>query len=299
MSSRPPLNSLHVFCVALREGGFRQAARHLCVTPGAVSRRIQVLEDQLGYPVFERGAGASCVPTPAGKQLYGRVADKLAAIVDAVEAGGSARQTSVLVDTSVTLAMHWLIPQLRSFNARHPSIQVQVRTVDGDIDPAAPAHVFIRREPAELRGLPHETFMREHSVMVASPSLLPPGHPGDGLEPQRIAGLPRIGAKSRPDLWARWQDFQGLEAARLEPTLFFDNTVLAIQAAVQGLGLCIVPEIFVASLIDSGTLRRALPDRMETGSYSSCVGPGRDSLRVRAFMDWMREMAGTTGSLAS
>lgn len=291
MSSRPPLNSLHVFCVAVREGGFRQAAQCLCVTPGAVSRQIKVLEDQLGYPVFERGAGANCVPTPAGRQLYERVADKMAAIVAAVDGSTHPRHTSVLVDTSVTLAMHWLIPQLRGFNERHPHIQVQVRTVDGGIDLAAPAHVFIRREPAELRGLPHETFMVEHSVMVASPGLLPSAVQCDDAARKWIERLPRIGANSRPDLWPHWQEFPGLSGTNLEPTLFFDNTVLAIQAAAQGLGICVVPEIFVMALLESRTLRLVFTDRVETGSYSFAVGRGRDSSRVRTFINWMREVS--------
>lgn len=291
MPSRPPLNSLHIFCVAVREGGFRQAAQALCVTPGAISRQIQQLEERVGYPLFERGAGINCLPTPAGRQLYGRVADKLAAVVEAVEGNTHPRTTHVLVDTSVTLAMHWLIPQLRGFSERHPHIQVQVRTADGDIDPSTSAQVFIRRDPSELRGLPHEDFMLEHSVMVASPALLPSRRQGANARRRWIEGMPRIGAKSRPDLWNRWDAFSGSSGLRLEPTLFFDNTVLAIQAAAQGLGICIVPEIFVKSFLDSQTLHPVFPDRITTGSYSVAVGRGKESLRVRTFIDWMREVS--------
>ncbi|MFT4192541.1 MAG: LysR substrate-binding domain-containing protein [Comamonas sp.] len=291
MPSRPPLNSLYVFCVAVREGGIRQAAQSLCVTPGAVSRQIQVLEEQLGYHVLERGAGVVCMPTPAGRHLYGRVADKVAAIIAALDGSKVPRHTTVLVDTSVTLAMHWLIPKLRGFNERHPYIQVQVRTVDGDIDLATPAHVFIRREVSELRSLPHETFMTERSVMVASPHLLPSAIHGDDAMRKWIEGAPRIGANSRLDLWSRWREFHILSGANLEPTLLFDNTVLAIQAAAQGLGVCVVPEIFVMALLESRTLRLALTDRIETGSYSFAIGRGGDSSRVRTFLDWMREVS--------
>lgn len=78
----------------------------------------------------------------------------MAAIQQVLNAGGRApRQAAILVDTSVTLAVHWLIPQLSAFRERHPQIQVHVRT-DGAIDPSSPADVFLRREVAELRGLP-------------------------------------------------------------------------------------------------------------------------------------------------
>jgi LysR family glycine cleavage system transcriptional activator len=295
MSVRPPLNALHVFCTVVREGGLRQAAQSLSVTPGAVSRQIQVLEAQLGYPVLERTAGIHCAPTRAGGLLYERIADKMAAIIAAVDDGAARRHATVLVDTSVTLAMHWLIPRLRGFSDRFPRIQVQVRTVDGPIDPATPAHVFIRRERSELRGLPCEMFMTEHSVLVAGPGLLPSGASGKGSDIEWLRTLPRIGANSRPDLWPRWNEFHGIpHADSLAPTLCFDNTVLAIQAAAQGLGICVVPEIFVEALLDSRSLQLIGADRIETGSYSFALGRQSDSLRVTTFIEWMREIASFT-----
>lgn len=291
MATRPPLNALHVFCTVVREGGFRQAALALHVTPGAVSRQIQALEEQLAQVLFARGTGAHSVLTPAGRQLHERVADKMAGIVAALEGGVRAQQATLVVETGVTLAMHWLIPQLRSFAERRPTVQVQVRTVDGDVDPTAPVDVFIRRDRAELRGLPCETFMVERSLLVAGGKLLPSAAPRSGSHMRWLEKLPRIGARSRPDLWPRWNEFHGLEAAALQPTVVFDNTVLAIQAAAQGLGACVVPEMFVAAMLVSGTLRPLHAQRIDTGSYQFAVGRQRASTRVTAFTHWLREIA--------
>jgi LysR family glycine cleavage system transcriptional activator len=76
-----------------------------------------------------------------------------------------------------------------------------------------------------------------------------------------------------------------------EPTLWFDNTVLAIQAAAQGLGLCVLPELFITDLLQTGTLRPVLPRRIDSGSYALAVGRGRDAARVRHFIDWLRREA--------
>jgi LysR family transcriptional regulator, glycine cleavage system transcriptional activator len=291
MPARPPLNALHVFCAVARHGGVRAAAEVLCVTPGAVTRQVQALEAHLGEALFQRGPAAA-QPTEAGRRLLNRVGERMDAIVDALTpataAGG--RRALVRVDTGVTLAMHWLIPRLRGFAERHPRIEVQVRTTDGDIDPASGADVYIRRELTELRGLPSQRFLAERSLLVAGA-----GHPvltskGSGL--RRLARWPRIGARSRPDLWPQWAQQQRAAPADWAPTLEFDNTVLAIQAAAEGLGLAVLPELFIGGMLDAGTLRAVQPQRIETGAYAVAIGRRRDSARVRAFVDWLRGTAG-------
>ena len=50
----PPLNALRAFEVAARHGGFTGAADELCVTRGAVSRHVKLLEETLGVALFRR-----------------------------------------------------------------------------------------------------------------------------------------------------------------------------------------------------------------------------------------------------
>lgn len=290
MTVRPPLHALHVFCAVVREGGFRQAAQALHLTPGAVSRQIQALEERLKQVLFERASGNAATLTGAGQQLHDRVAAKLAEIVGALEPGaGLSSRQSVLVDTSVTLAMHWLIPQLPDFRQRYPHIHVDVRTVDGDINPSAPFDVFLRRELAELRGLPSQPFMRERSVLVASPACAAALRRRQPANMRWLANAARIGMRSRPDLWPSWSEAYGMDACALAPTLEFDNTVLAIQAALQGMGVLLVPEAFAAAMLDSGALQRMHAASIDTGSYSFAVGRQRASARVDLFTRWLTE----------
>ena len=286
MSSRLPLNALHVFCTVVQAGGVRPAAEQLCVTPGAVSRQLQALEAQLGESLFDRLPGRVSL-TPAGQRLHQRAAAPLAALADLLAGGPqrAARPSRVRVDCGVTLAMHWLIPRLRGFAERHPKIEVQVRTSDGDIDVGSPADVFIRRETHELRDLPSERFLAERALLVAAAS-----HPAPAGR-RGLARWPRIAARSRPDLWPTWAAAQHLPVADWEPTLWFDNTVLAIQAAAQGLGLCVLPELFITGLLQTGALRPVLPGRIHSGSYALAVGRGRDAARVRHFIAWLRREA--------
>nr|WP_303393706.1 LysR family transcriptional regulator [Sphingomonas sp. CDS-1] len=51
----PSLNALRAFDAVARHGSFTAAAKELCVTHGAVSRHISILEDSLGVKLFIRG----------------------------------------------------------------------------------------------------------------------------------------------------------------------------------------------------------------------------------------------------
>ncbi|KQV53812.1 MULTISPECIES: LysR substrate-binding domain-containing protein [unclassified Duganella] len=290
MTVRPPLNALHVFCIVVREGGFRQAAQALHLTPGAVSRQVQALEEHLRQVLFERAAGNSATLTAAGRQLHEQAAGKMAGIVDLLQPGGGrSSQASILVDTSVTLAMHWLIPQLPGFRQRYPHIHVDLRTTDGAINPSAPVDVFLRRNAAELRGLPSEVFMHERCILVSSPAFAKGATLRERQDLRWLAKSPRIGVLSRPDLWPGWNQAHGMDSSALAPTIGFDNTILAIQAAVQGIGVLVVPEIFVAAMVEGGALQRLVPACIDSGTYSFAVGRRRASPRVATFTQWLKE----------
>ena len=54
----PPLHALSAFEAAAELGSFARAADELCVTRSAISHRIQLLEQQLGMPLFLRDSRA-------------------------------------------------------------------------------------------------------------------------------------------------------------------------------------------------------------------------------------------------
>ena len=50
----PPLQGLYYFYIAAKEGSFKAAAKHLFVTPAAISQQIRQLEEFLGTDLFVR-----------------------------------------------------------------------------------------------------------------------------------------------------------------------------------------------------------------------------------------------------
>jgi LysR family glycine cleavage system transcriptional activator len=290
MATRPPLNAVFVFCEAARCGSFKLAAQQLCVTPGAVSRQIQALEEHLGHALFDRSPQGVKI-TRKGQLLHERVAGKMASIQSEMELmRGGGRKAVIRVNAGVTLGMHWLIPRLASFTEAHPDIQVQLETSDRPIDLKSTVDVFIRRDPAELRQFAATEFLDEVSVLVASPRL---ASGRSAVGEAELSRLVHIGARSRPDLWPQWCAHHGLDEAAHRPTLEFDNSVLAIQAACEGLGAMVVPVQFIGGMLQSGLLATIDNTRVRTGCYGFVTRPRRDMRRdvrrVSAFTDWLQQ----------
>jgi LysR family glycine cleavage system transcriptional activator len=72
----PPLNALRAFEAAARSESFTQAARELCVTQGAVSHQVKLLEATLGIKLFNRER-QRLVITDAGREYLNVVRDAL------------------------------------------------------------------------------------------------------------------------------------------------------------------------------------------------------------------------------
>ncbi|GAA4248994.1 LysR family transcriptional regulator [Azospirillum formosense] len=295
MSSRfPPLNALRAFVAAARHSSFRLAAEELNVTPGAVSRQIRSLELFLGIPLFDRSQRQVRL-TEAGARYFTRIADLFTEIQQATDTllDGDGRRT-LRVDCIPTFAMHWLLPRLPLFQQRFPELAVSLSTAPGPIDTGRPFDYAIRRDPAHFAGLKPLPLMREHCVPVCSPSL-------PGLETLRSpADLTRrtvVTIRARADLLPAWSTAHGLELDAFRNRMEVDHTYFAIQAAEDGLGVAIVPRLFVERPLETGRLTAPLgAEGVVSGHYYLLESRQRGHTEAPAFPDWLREQAMTSGN---
>lgn len=294
MSNRlPPLNALRAFVAAAHHCSFRLAAEELSVTPGAVSRQIRALEEFLGQPLFDRTQRQVRL-TEVGARYFTRVADLFTDLQQATdaarigEAGDDGRRT-VRVDCIPTFAMHWLLPRLPGFKRSAPGLDVSLSTAPGAIDTSRPFDYAIRRDPAHFVGLKPLPLMAERCAPVCSPAL-----PGVAAlrRPSDLAGQTIITIRARPDLWPAWCAAQGLDLRSFPNRMEVDHTYFAIQAAEDGLGVAVVPLLFVERPLASGRL--ALPlDEVEvvSGHYFLLESRQRGHSEAPAFRDWLTAQA--------
>jgi DNA-binding transcriptional LysR family regulator len=121
------LGELQVFLMVAKEGSFSRAAERLFRTQPAISLTIRKLEDDLGQPLFVRGARPVRM-TDAGTLLL-EYAERLINLRDEVKKGlaeleGLKRgELSLGVNES---SIHALLPALAEFRVAHPGIQIRV-----------------------------------------------------------------------------------------------------------------------------------------------------------------------------
>lgn len=144
--------ALDTFLAVYRQRGFSNAARLLNRTQPAISRRISLLEQELGAPLFERVSGGTLL-SQAGRVLLPYAERALAAIQDAKKAVQSlATENAGPVALAVvgTLASTGLAGILKRFAQSHPDVDLTLRTAT-----SAEVSDLVRRGEAAI-GLRYE-----------------------------------------------------------------------------------------------------------------------------------------------
>lgn len=249
-----PLNAVETFLVTARHLNLTHAAKELCLTQGAVSRKIASLESWFGFPLFERHARGLRL-SPQGSALY---PDLLAAFGQLVTVADQARQQQTVVRLKApTCAMRWLVPRLVALEQRYPELQIALTTT-------IEHQVNFKTEPFD-------------AAIVFGPHL----NVGDLLFEEALTPV-QSKAVSRDDAlrgatflhptrdktdWSLWLSaFPQSVQVVMQKNQHFDTMDLAITAAIQGFGVAIADETLVAEDIRRGRLVRPYALSVKTGA---------------------------------
>jgi DNA-binding transcriptional LysR family regulator len=128
------LSEIEAFVTINRVGGFTRAATILCISQPAISRRIELLERELGAPLFER-LPTGVRLTEAGQVFLPYAQQVLAATRDgaeAVRALEEEEQGSITLALVGTLASTRLTGHLQAFREAYPHVRLLLRTARSD-----------------------------------------------------------------------------------------------------------------------------------------------------------------------
>jgi LysR family cys regulon transcriptional activator len=128
------LRTLECFCEIAANGfNFSRAAKALHATQPAVTRQIQLLEQELGFAVFERRGSKAIKLTPAGQTTFERAQKiinetrELRLIKDDVTDGSGG---TLIVATTEFIARYTLLPIIKKFRSDHPRVALSILSVD-------------------------------------------------------------------------------------------------------------------------------------------------------------------------
>ena len=283
MSSRPSLRALRAFAELHRAGSIDAAARSLGISPSTESYLLRELEQTLGLSLFA-GDGPPAPLTEAGERLLRSLGDVFERIELAV-AEATRRENDLRVSALSTFSSLWLVPRLGRFQAAHPDTRLVLSTTTRPVDLATePIDCAIRegRDSLGWEGLDATLLFRERLVVVAHPHLLE--------REQDVTRMPRLAARARPADWARVLPALGVSAS-IRPTLILESRMLAVQAALNGLGALAIDRILVDDLILSQKLGLVAPNAPEVQTHHRFFFVARPEKlhdeHVRSLRDWL------------
>ena len=270
--SQPPLNALRAFEAVARTGSFQAAAEDLHVTQSAVSHQIKHLEQWLGAPLFDRG-GRSPKLLPRAVALARDLTMAFDGIDAACRRARPASSEGTLVVAAIpSVAICWLIPRLPDFTATHPDIDLRILATDrlSSFQTDAVDIAVRYGRPPFGAGLNTELLFEQVIVAVASPLLLEKlGPPDEDDNLTRYALL-----HDAHNFWPQFLEraYPGGVTASAK-NIRFNQTSLAVDAAVAGQGLALASLFFVQDDIDAGRLARPFATELRVGSDFYLVSP--------------------------
>jgi LysR family transcriptional regulator, glycine cleavage system transcriptional activator len=295
----PTLSALRAFEAAARYLSFREAGDELCVTHSAVSHQVKVLERDLGGPLFWR-KGRRVELTEAGEALFPVLRDAFGRIG---ETAAHLRERSAVGDLTlqvyVTVASRWLLARLHRFEAAHPDLLLRLSTShrSWDFDAENSDVGLIYREPPLDRALAWWPLFRARLVAVASPGLV---RGGLGLrQPAELVNHRLLGVYTAQADWPLWLEAAGVGqlAGRRGP--LFDSYLLALEAAIDGQGVALVPDFLAVADLRAGRVvmpfAAAPPQR--GGWYLVCRKERALDGRIGSLREWLAAEVAADGSL--
>ena len=243
--SLPPLNALRAFEVSGRRLSFRAAADELGVTQGAVAQQVRALEEHLGLALFQRH--------PRGLQLTVSGAAYLAEVTRAFDTLADAtgrllvRPDTVTISVTPTVAAKLLIPRLGDLQAALPDVELRTVATEALSDfERDQVDIAVRlTRPPFAADLEAKLLFRQDLVAVASPRLV--GNVTLPLSSEQLLALPLL-----HDAQGHWPTF--LKTSSKLPGAVFNQTTLALDAAMAGQGVALACKAFVAADLAAGRL---------------------------------------------
>ena len=287
--ARLPLQTLPAFRAVARLSNLRAAADELHLTHSAISQQIKLLEEQIGFPLFDR-RGRRVVLNAAGVALLQAVEPALDGLDDGLRAAASASCTSeqrLRITLLSSFAQRWLLPRMARWREQHPQIGLELHTSQHLIDLQREGfHAALRQGRGQWRGLDAVCLTDSPLVVMGCPEA------ARRLRGRSVAAMANEPMLGDADDWQAWFALSGVKA-RVNPVASFSDAGLMLQAAEQNLGLALAREILAADALREGRLVRLSPVAMrnETAdAYWLAYPPGlADWPPLVALRGWLQD----------
>ena len=305
--SLPSLIALAAFEAAARHLSLTKAAEELNVTPGAVSKQVRTLEEELGVPLFLRRHRALEL-TREGETMAAALREgfeRMSSTFRQIKSLGG--QAVATIGSTMAMAHLWLMPRMGTFWNQHDDIVVDHVISDHPHGLDRPdVDLRIRYGDGEWPDELSAKLYDDRIFPIASPAF------AKAYPVKSVADMARLQLLSVEGIdwtWTTWAEFlrEVGHPDRHVPdrpvpdrpvnVRRFNSYVIALQAARSGQGVALGWESLVAPLIETGTLVRVTDAVIAAPQSYFVTWSARRPLSPQAVLlrDWLLSL----GSLSS
>jgi DNA-binding transcriptional LysR family regulator len=289
------LGGLLTFMCVARKKSFSAAANELLVTPSAVSQTISQLERKLGVRLLNRTT-RSVQLTEAGRVYYLKIKPAVEELLQASETLNDFTDQPVGVlrlNTPKIGYQNIIEPRLAKFLAVHPRLSFDLDIDDGFVDIVEQGYdagirlgEYVEKDMVAIRMGPDF-----HSAVVGSPAYFKkrplPKRPAD-LKSHSCINFRYYKNKAL----YRWEfEVQGKDVSvDVRGCLTVNDSNIAIQAALEGVGITYALDVQVRDAIERGKLVRVLTSYSPKFPGLFLYYPSRKQMpaKLRAFIDFYK-----------
>jgi DNA-binding transcriptional LysR family regulator len=292
MNQIADLNDLRIFVEIVEHGSFTAAANALGLQTSKLSRRVRALEEELGVRLLNR-TSRSLSLTEIGRRFHQHcvalVAESKAAR-DIVDQTRSKPQGTVRISCPVGLLSSGIAAMIAQYIEDNPEVQVLIDATNRRVDVVEEGLDFavrVRIPPLESTDLAVRPLGRSAQILVASPALAARHAAPHAL--QSFEAWPTLAMANSGERFV-WNlvDAQGNTSSwPHRPRLSTDDLASLRIAAINGVGVALLPRELVDADIRSGQLLHLLPDLATEAGLVHAIFPSRRGMvpAVRHLLD--------------
>ncbi|MEM5406340.1 MULTISPECIES: LysR substrate-binding domain-containing protein [Paraburkholderia] len=286
----PPMKALVAMEAAMRLGSFTRAAEELSVTPGAVGQQIQKLEAWLGVALFVRQI-RQVTPTPEGRAYFARIQPALTEIIHASRRLREHQSKGLRISMPPSFAAKWFAPRMADLLQAHPGFALSLSTSTTMVDFELEAvDLAVRHFDGVDPQLAVQLLCTDEARAFCSPAYAKKARL---KRPEDLQSATLLHNTLHPH-WRAWLTrFSKLADEQIEAIvgIEFDQSLMAIDAAVRAQGVVLTSAILVETELAVGSLvepfEKALP--LSEGYYLVHPDANEPQPGVKALKAWMAE----------
>lgn len=292
MNKGPALNDLRLFGFVARRASFAAGAREAGVSQALMSKRIALLEHDLGVVLLRRTTRKVSLTDEGVKVLAWaqRILDDVDDMRNDVARVATEPQGPIRISCSARLGREVVAPALSRLKKRHPSMDVWLELLDRRVDLIGEAfHLDVRAGEAAEPNLIGHLIARNARILCAAPSYVKKfGAPGTLAE---LSTHQCVLLREREDPFGTWRlnGPSGPETFKANGSLASNDIDVVLRWAIDGHGIVMSSRWLLAPSLAKGKLVQLLPEWEQSANlYAVSTVRSAQSAKVRLCVEALR-----------